>query len=78
MPLLSQRKHLNARARPRRLRAWVLSMIATLHPGCFAFVMATGIISNALFLEGFRRLSQWLFVTNALAYVWLAILTMEG
>ncbi|MBO0734554.1 MAG: tellurite resistance/C4-dicarboxylate transporter family protein [Methylocapsa sp.] len=36
--------------------------------------MATGIVSNALFLEDYRRLSAALFRLNAAAYPWLAIL----
>lgn len=31
------------------MRAWLADEIATPYPGCFALVMATGIISNALF-----------------------------
>lgn len=38
--------------------------------------MATGIVSNALFLEGYREASGWLFGVNALAYPWLAVLTV--
>jgi len=38
--------------------------------------MATGIVSNALFLQGPRRLSDLMFVANAAAYVWLAGLTI--
>jgi voltage-gated anion channel len=38
--------------------------------------MATGIVSNALFLQGPRRLSDLMFVANAVAYVWLAGLTI--
>jgi tellurite resistance protein TehA-like permease len=76
MPLFSHRRDSNARLRARHLRAWLVSEIAALDPGCFAFVMATGIISNALFLEGFHGLSEWLFATNTFAYAGLAILTM--
>ena len=64
------------RSLPRRLRAWFVSEIAALHPDCFTLVMATGVISNALFLEGYHRLSELLFLTNAVAYAWLAILTI--
>src|SRR5262249_20809607 len=38
----------------RRLRGWLIGEIAALHPGCFALVMATGIISNGLFLDDRR------------------------
>ena len=55
----------------RKLGAWSDSQIATLYPGCFALVMATGIISNALFLEGHRAWSAVLFAVNLIAYPWL-------
>jgi tellurite resistance protein TehA-like permease len=57
-------------------RTWSGHQIATLNPGCFALVMATGIISNTLFLEGHRALSDALFTVNAVAYPWLALLTV--
>ena len=60
----------------RDLRAWFNNQIATLYPGCFALVMATGIISNALFLEGSREFSDALFGANLIAYPWLVILTI--
>jgi tellurite resistance protein TehA-like permease len=56
--------------------AWTDGQIRSLHPGSFALVMATGIVSNALFLQGPRRLSDLMFVANAAAYVWLAGLTI--
>jgi tellurite resistance protein TehA-like permease len=59
----------------RQLPGWIDSQIATLDPGCFALVMATGIISNALFAEGRHRLSDLMFLVAALAYPWLAIST---
>jgi tellurite resistance protein TehA-like permease len=59
-----------------RLLAWTDSQIEILYPGCFAFVMATGIISNALFAENFRRLSDLLFATAALGFLWLMALSM--
>jgi tellurite resistance protein TehA-like permease len=58
---------------PRKLRAWCGGEIAALHPGCFAVVMATGIVSNALFLQGYRELSDALFAVNLVAYLWLAL-----
>jgi len=61
----------------RQLLAWTDSQIATLYPGGFALVMATGIISNALFAEGRRELSELMFLANAFAYPWLAILTIS-
>jgi tellurite resistance protein TehA-like permease len=63
------------RARPSRPRAWAAERVATLYPGYFALVMATGIISNALRLEGSRALSDLMFVVGALAFPWLALLT---
>jgi tellurite resistance protein TehA-like permease len=58
-----------------QLGGWIDREIAALYPGCFALVMATGIISNALFFEGRRELSDLLFVANIIAYPWLGILT---
>ena len=76
MPLFDLNPNRTLRVLPRRLGAWTVSLSAALHPGCFAFVMATGIVSNALFLEGYRELSRLLFGVNALAYPWLAVLTI--
>jgi tellurite resistance protein TehA-like permease len=56
----------------RRVRAGVV----TLYPGYFALVMATGIISNALFLEDQRSLSAILFALNIVAYPFLWLLTI--
>ncbi len=50
--------------------------IAGLYPGYFALVMATGIISNALFLEHYRALSTVLFAVNLIAYPTLWLLTL--
>jgi Voltage-dependent anion channel len=60
----------------RPLLAWTCSEIMALDPGCFASVMATGIISNALFEEGRCELSDLLFFANAVVFPWLAILTV--
>jgi tellurite resistance protein TehA-like permease len=49
--------------------------VAALYPGYFALVMATGIISNALFLENHRSLSALLFLIAMLAYPLLWLLT---
>jgi tellurite resistance protein TehA-like permease len=57
------------------LTAWINNEAATLYPGCFALVMATGIISNALLFTGHRNVSDALFAVNVLAYPWLLILT---
>src|SRR5262249_25144477 len=55
--------------------AWVEREIARLDPGCFALVMATGIISNGFFLLGWRALSDALFALNLVAYSWLCLAT---
>jgi tellurite resistance protein TehA-like permease len=59
-----------------RLHAWLAKKIATLDPGAFAVVMATGIISNALFDEGHRELSAALFAVGLVAYCSLGVLTV--
>ena len=46
-----------------------------LTPGYFALVMATGIISNAFFLEGRRGLSDGLLAVNLAVYAWLCVAT---
>ena len=58
------------------LPMWLNGQIAALYPGCFALVMATGIISNTLFINGHRELSDALFGANLVAYPWLIILTI--
>lgn len=57
------------------LRDKAYAAIANLYPGYFAFVMATGIISNALFLEHQPRLSALLFALNIVVYPLLWFLT---
>jgi len=57
-------------------RTWFGKEIATLYPGCFALVMATGIISNGLLFEGHRQWSDALFAINSVAYPWLMVLTV--
>ncbi|MGZ5906856.1 MAG: tellurite resistance/C4-dicarboxylate transporter family protein [Reyranella sp.] len=57
-------------------RTWFGNEIATLYPGCFALVMATGIISNGLLFEGHRQWSDALFAINSVAYPWLMVLTI--
>jgi tellurite resistance protein TehA-like permease len=59
----------------RRLAAWLEGEIACLAPGYFALVMATGIISNTLYFEEHRLLSDALFAINVGAYPWLLLLT---
>jgi tellurite resistance protein TehA-like permease len=58
---------------PQRLRAWLAGQIETLYPGSFALVMATGIISNALFFDTRRAMSDALFATSLVAYSLLVI-----
>jgi tellurite resistance protein TehA-like permease len=55
--------------------AWIGREISLLDPAYFALVMATGIVSNALFLEGERTISDALFAVNLVAYPWLWLLT---
>jgi tellurite resistance protein TehA-like permease len=57
--------------------AWLESRVQTLYPGYFALVMATGIISNALFLEGARAASDGLLAVNCIAFPWLTALTVR-
>ncbi|EYD75508.1 C4-dicarboxylate transporter/malic acid transport protein [Rubellimicrobium mesophilum DSM 19309] len=61
---------------PPRLAAWIDGRIESLYPGYFALVMATGIISNTLRLQGHLLLSDALFAGNALAFPWLLALTV--
>ena len=56
--------------------AWTEREIAHLDPGCFAIVMATGIISNAFFLDGRRGLSDGLLAVNLAVYAWLWVATL--
>ena len=48
----------------------------TLHPGCFALVMATGIVSIAMGNHGLDGLSLALFVIGCVAYAVLVVLTV--
>jgi tellurite resistance protein TehA-like permease len=57
-------------------RAWLDNEIRSLYPGSFALVMATGIISNALFFEGRVALAEALFAFNVVAYPWLLLVTL--
>jgi tellurite resistance protein TehA-like permease len=58
-----------------QLAGWLNNQIAALYPGCFALVMATGIISNALFFEGYREWADALFAVNLVAYPCLVLFT---
>jgi hypothetical protein len=48
---------------------WTDKQIEGLSPGSFAFVMATGIVSNAA--QTFGALSDLLFAVGVLAFAWL-------
>src|SRR3546814_11000275 len=50
--------------------------VAALSPGYFAFVMASGIISVALQLQGRELLSHAFLVTGVVGYVVLLVLTV--
>ena len=56
--------------------SWLDRQAAPLFPGYFALVMASGIISNTLWFEHQRLLSQALFLVAALAFPWLLTLTL--
>lgn len=55
---------------------WLRVQVGGLFPGYFALVMATGIISNTMFFEGYLTLSNMLFTVNLFAYAWLVLLTL--
>jgi len=59
-----------------RLSAWIKSEVSGLYPGCFALVMASGIISNGLFLGGHGGWSDLLFGVILIAYPFLILLTL--
>jgi Voltage-dependent anion channel len=63
-------------ARIHSLYFWLTKQIETLDPGAFALVMATGIISNALLVEGQRELSDALLAVTLIAYCSLGVLTV--
>jgi tellurite resistance protein TehA-like permease len=76
MTLHGDTRRRSARPAAARLAAFVDDNAARLFPGYFALVMATGIVSNTLFLEGYRALSDALFAVNLAAYPWLLALTV--
>jgi len=65
-----------AKVKQRKPVGWLGREIAALNPGSFALVMATGIISNSFFFEGRRGVSDVLFAINAVAFAWLALITL--
>ena len=56
-------------------RAERVSPVASLFPGSFALVMATGIVSIAAFQQGFETLARAFLTVNVAAYVVLWVLT---
>jgi tellurite resistance protein TehA-like permease len=70
-----RRRHSSGFRALRLFAAWTEREVAILDPGCFALVMATGIISNAFFLDGRRGLSDVLLAVNLVAYSWLCVAT---
>jgi tellurite resistance protein TehA-like permease len=66
----------SAGARSWDLVRWLPAQIATLDPGCFALVMATGIISNAFFFADVREPSDALLLVNLVALPWLVLITI--
>ena len=59
-----------------RLSAWMKDEISGLSPGCFALVMASGIISNGFALGGDHGWSDLLFAVIVIAYPVLILLTV--
>lgn len=56
--------------------AWGRERVATLFPGYFALVMATGIVANAMWFVGHRGISDVLLAINIPAYVILLAMTL--
>ncbi len=76
MAVKTKKQHARSTVRPRDVAAWLQHEIETLYPGCFALVMATGIISNAFFFESRRIPSDALFAVNIIVYPWLLTATL--
>jgi len=55
---------------------WTKREVAQLYPGSFAFVMATGIVSNAFFFEEHRAIAGLLFAVNLVAFPLLLAATL--
>jgi tellurite resistance protein TehA-like permease len=60
----------------RFIAAWLGRKVYALDPDCFAIVMATGIISNAFFLQGERTFADVLFAITLVVYPSLWLLTI--
>src|SRR4029078_11982350 len=61
---------------PRSLTAWLVLEISKLNPGYFALVMATGIVSNAMFFTGHRGVSDVLLAVALLSLLRLCAATL--
>ena len=64
-----------ADAAPRFLAAWLRREAMALDPACFSLVMATCIVSNSFFLQGYPIPSDALLAVGLVAYTWLCLLT---
>jgi tellurite resistance protein TehA-like permease len=71
--IVSKSKAKNLRV---RLKENFKNEASSLYPGYFAFVMATGIVSIASYLQGMISLSSALFSINIVGYVILWVLTL--
>ncbi len=56
--------------------SYLLSRVRTLDPGCFALVMATGIVSIGANQHGMPMLARGLLAVNVVSYVVLVLLTV--
>ncbi len=54
----------------------MITRIEHLSPGCFAIVMATGIVSIDLSQHGMPWLARALLALNCVVYIWLLILSV--
>jgi len=59
-----------------KLADTILPRARHLHPGCFALVMATGIVSIDASQHGMANIGYAMFVLNLVAYAWLLALTV--
>ncbi len=62
--------------RPDVLARFLARAIADLYPGYFALVMATGIVSIALYQQGFEAAARAMLALNAAAWVGVGLLTL--
>ncbi|MDE2126856.1 MAG: tellurite resistance/C4-dicarboxylate transporter family protein [Armatimonadetes bacterium] len=66
---------MNYQASVDKLKTTAMQANAAMYPGYFALVMATGIVSTALLLTGYKTASGWLFALNTAAYPTLIVAT---